>query len=365
MPTCLKGSCLFERIIDKDNFTQAYRKTLENGGKYRPEAIEFALNETYNLNALRQSLIDEAYEFGGYTRFSIYEPKERVIDAPHYKDKIVQQAINVVLKEVYMPHFIADTYACLNGRGTHRCADKIQHFIRKAKWQYGDSAFIVKMDIGKFFYSIDREILKKLLSKKVTCPRAQRLIFLIIDSADVIAPTGMPLGNTISQISANVYLDQLDQYAKRKLGLKYYVRYMDDVVAILPDRDAARAALSAMRAIVENKLRLRINENKTKIFPISQGVNIVGFKTYATHRLLRDDCKRRIKGKVKAMPRLIAEEALPILTAEQMLNSWRGHAKHAASHNFMRRLMQRNSFLYYRGKTLKVDPRRLGVKQCN
>ncbi len=362
MPTCLKGKCLFERITDRDNFYWAYRKTLENGGKYRPEAIKFASNETYNLSALRQSLLDGTYEFEGYTRFVIYEPKERIIYAPHYKDKIVQQAINVVLKEVYMPSLIADTYACLNGRGTHRCADRIQHFIRKAKWLYGNDAFVVKVDIEKFFYTIDRAILKRLLAKKVTCPRTLQLIYTIIDSADEISPKGMPLGNTISQICANVYLDRLDQFAKRKLGLKYYIRYMDDIVVILPDRDTARIALAAMSAFVEKELRLKVNKSKTKIFPISQGVNVVGFKIYATHRLLRDNCKRRIKRKVKAMPRLIVDGGIPILTAERMVNSWQGHAKHAASHNFMRRLMQRNAFLYRSGKTLKLDPRRIGGK---
>ncbi len=359
MPNCNKGDCLFELIVSKDNFWQAYQKSLEGDGKYHPEAMAFTRNETYNLNKLKQSLIDETYEFDGYSRFRVYEPKERIVDAPHYKDKIVQQAINIVLKDVYMPSFISDSYACLNGRGTHKCADRIQHFLRKAKWQHGENAHIIKIDIESFFYSIDRDIVKTLIRKKVKCEKSLRLIFKIIDSADAIAPKGLPLGNTLSQICANIYLNPVDQYAKRKLSLKYYLRYMDDILVILPNKDEARKTLLLLKTFIKDKLNLNTNKDKTKIFPISQGVNMVGFKVHATHRLLRDDCKKKIKRKVKAMPKLIADGKLSILTAEQMFNSWRGHARHASSYNFLARLMQKNIFIYRSGKTLKISMDRL------
>ena len=171
-----KESALFEKIIAEDNLYKAYKKSIQGKGKYNPEAMKFSLDEIYNLNNLKQSLEDESYQFDGYIRFPVFEPKVRIVDAPHFKDKIVQLAINNMLKEIYNPCFIFDSYACIDDKGTHKCVDRISHFIRKAKWQYGDDAYIVKLDVKKFFYTIDRETLKYLLPKKIKCKKSLRLI---------------------------------------------------------------------------------------------------------------------------------------------------------------------------------------------
>jgi len=354
---------LFDEITSEDNIYKAYRKSLKGDGKYNPEAMEFALNETHNLAQLTQSLIDETYSFDGYIRFPVFEPKERIVDAPHYKDKIVQLAINNVLKKIYHPCFIYDSYACIDNKGTHKCADRIQHFLRKAKWQCGEAAHIIKIDVKKFFYSIDREVLKLLLPKKIKCRKTLRLLFKIIDSAGIIDPLGMPLGNTLSQICANVYLNKIDQYCKRKLGIKYYCRYMDDIIIIMPNKQEARRILGLVKTYANDTLHLKLNKDKTKIFPINQGVNVVGFKIYSTHRLLRNDSKKKIKRKVKAMPHLIQEGKLTIERAEQMLNSWLGHAKHASSHNFIKKLLMRHRFLYLSKGKLRIV--RKAVIPCN
>lgn len=337
---------MFEKIVAKDNIYKAYRKALKSKGKYNFKAIEFAQDETYNLIQLRQNLIDETYCFDGYIKFPVYEPKKRIVHAPYFKDKIVQLAINDVLKEVYYPTFIYDSYACMDNKGTHKCAARIQDFIRRARWEYGESACIVKIDVKKFFYSIDREVMKSLLLKRIKCEKTLRLICKIIDSADVIDPLGMPLGNTLSQISANIYMNKVDQYCKRKLGIKYMVRYMDDLVLILPNKSEARHVLGLVREFIEGTLNLKLNEDKTKIFPIQQGVNVVGFRIYATHKLLRNDSKKKIKRKVKAMPKLIREGRITEQKAEQMMNSWLGHAKHANSHGFILHLLDKNDFIY-------------------
>lgn len=351
MPTTL-----FDKIVDKDNIYKAYKKVLKGKNKYSTEAIEFVIDETYNLKTLRQSLIDETYRFDGYIRFMVYEPKERIIDAPHFKDKIVQLAVNKVLKEVYQPCFIYDSYASLDEKGTHKCVDRIQYFMREAKQQYGESAYIVKMDIKKFFYSIDREILKNFFSKKIKCKKTLRLLYHIIDSAKLINDKGLPLGNTLSQISANIYLNKLDQFCKRKLSLKYMVRYMDDVIIIVENKEKAQEVKELICDFVKQKLNLEHNKDKTDIFPINQGVNAIGFKIHTTHKLLRNDCKKKIKGKLRAMPELIILGKLTINKAEQMLNSWLGHAKHGNSYNFIQSLLKRFNFIYLDKKDrLRID----------
>lgn len=362
MPKNLQNN-LFDKIIDEENLDKAYRKALKGKSKYKNETILFSNDETVNLRDLRQSLIDETYQFEGYIRFPVYEPKERIVDAPHFKDKIVQLAINNILKEIYNPKFIHDSFACIDERGTHKCVDRIQHFMKQANRQYGDDAFIVKVDMKKYFYSIDRDILKNLLPKSIICEKTLRLIFKIIDSADIIDSLGLPLGNTLSQICANIYLNELDQYCKRRLSIKYYVRYMDDAILIMPTKEEASLTLELIKQFAKDRLNLILNENKSKIFPINQGINVVGFKIYATHRLLRNDSKKKIKRKVKAMPKLICEGRLTIEKAEQMLNSWLGHAKHSDSYNFIKSLMKKNNFLYLEcngdKRKLKINEKKL------
>lgn len=351
---------LFNRIVSKENMNAAYKQSLKGKSKFKAEAMRFSENETYNLRKLRESLIDETYEFSGYFEFNVFEPKERVINAPRYKDKIVQLSINNILKELYNPLFIFDSYACIDNKGTHKCVDRINHFVRKAKWQYGENAYIIKMDIKKFFYSIDREILKELLPRKIKCEKTLRLIFKIIDSADLIDLLGLPLGNTLSQICANIYMNEIDQLAKRKLSLKYYVRYADDTIIIVKDKEKAIKVLDELSLLISERLGLQLNMNKTKKFPINQGVNAIGFKIYSTHRLLRNDSKKKIKRKAKKFRPMLINEEITVEKVEQILNSWLGHSKHANSYNFILSLVDRNNYIHMNNKgVLKVDTNKL------
>lgn len=355
---------LIEQVVAKENIYDAYKKTLKGDGKYKKEAMLFSINETYNLMNLRQSLIDGSYKFDGYVEFYVYEPKKRLIHAPTYKDKIVQLAFNNVLKKIYNPTFIYDSYACIENKGTHKCVDRISYFMRKAKWEYDDNAYIIKMDIEKFFYTIDRGILKKIIKKKIRCEETLKIIFGIIDSANQIDYRGLPLGNTLSQLFANVYMNEIDQYAKRKLGIKYYVRYADDTIIIVKNKETAKKILNKLTKFYQEELNLKMSEDKTKIFPLAQGVNAIGFKIHPTHRLLRNDSKKKIKRKSKRFPNSIAEGRMTAEKAEQILNSWLGHAKHGNSYNFIQSLLKRNDYLYlnYKG-VLKVDSDKTEAKE--
>lgn len=356
MSKIINNRNLIERITAKENMYDAYKQTLKGDGKYKREAMLFSLDETYNLMKLRQSLIGGTYKFGGYVEFYVYEPKERLIHAPRYRDKIVQLAINNVLKEIYNTTFIYDSYACIENKGTHKCVDRISYFMRKAKWEYGEDAYIIKMDIEKFFYTIDREILKEIIRKKIDCESTLSIIYEIIDSADEIDYRGLPLGNTLSQLFANVYMNEIDQYAKRKLSLKYYVRYADDTIIIVKDKETANKILDDLIQYYDSRLKLKMSLDKTKIFLIAQGVNAIGFKIHTTHRLLRNDSKKKIKRKSKRFPDSIAEGRMTVEKAEQILNSWLGHAKHGNSHNFIQRLLERNNYLYLNNRgVFKID----------
>lgn len=315
---------------------------------------------------LQEELKNGTYEFGGYFEFMVYEPKERVINAPFYRDKIVQLAINNILKRVYQPSFIYDTYSCLDNKGTHACVERLSYFMRKAYWEYGDDAYIVKIDIKKFFYTIDRDILKKLYAKKIICKDTLDLLYKIIDSAKIIDELGLPLGNTLSQISANVDLNETDQFAKRHLRLKYYVRYADDIVVIVKNKELAIEVLSQIKEYTEGKLNLKLNMNKSKIFPINQGVNAIGFKIHPAHMLLRNDSKKRIKQKLRKFKELLIDEKITIEKVEQILNSWYGHAEQSNSYKFVQALLGKFDYIELvnkrsKGKIKKVFKIKKGV----
>jgi retron-type reverse transcriptase len=251
-------SC-FSKIITEENFDYAYHRTQKTNTKYSQEALNFSADLTYNLDKLRTELIERCYQPGEYNIFTIHEPKTRVIAAPKYRDKIVQFAIHNVINNDFERKFIKDSYACQKGKGTHAAADRIQHFLRKAKWKWG-KAWIVKADIKSFFYSIKHHIIKNILAKKVKCQRTLELLYKIIDnSPDKI---GLPLGNVTSQLLANLYLNELDQFCKRKLSLKYMARYMDDMICVVKTREKAKEIKRLMTEFVNDKLDLKMNKNK-------------------------------------------------------------------------------------------------------
>jgi len=336
---------IFKEITSFNNLRDAYEQSQKGDSKYKNESMIFEQNVTQNLLDIQKSLIEGTYEFSGYTRFKVFEPKERIIDAPCLKDKIVQLAINNVIKKVINPKFIYNSYACIDNKGTHKAVYKSHHYMRKAYWQYGEDTTIIKLDLKKYFYSIDRSVTKREFKKYIECEKTLNLIFKIINSADSISDLGLPLGNTLSQIGANLTLNPLDNYAKRDLSLKYYVRYADDIFIIVESKEKAKETLLEIKNYIENELNLKLNKRKTKIFPIDQGVNGLGFKIYRTHILLRNESKKKMKRKLKKIPNLIKKGDMTIEKAEQMLNSWKGHADYACSYNFYMTLVNKFSFL--------------------
>lgn len=352
-------SRIFDEMFSFENLDKAFQQSLKEGGKYKEEALFFQRNETANLMSLRDSLYDRSYTFSGYHEFNVYEPKERVINAPHYIDKIVQLAMGNVLNEIFMPTFINESYACMVDRGTHKAVEKVQQNLRKAKREYGEDAYICKFDVQKFFYSIDREVLKVIYRKKIKDEDVLWIMDLITDSGSLIDELGVPLGNSMSQLYANVYLDQLDQYCKRYLGYKYYVRYADDVIIVLPSKLEAQKAKNECIKFVREQLNMEESKEKTQVYPIKQGVNAYGFKIHPTHRLLRNDSKKKIKRKIKKMPASIARGSMSIETANTMLGSWSGHARYADSMNFVHGILNRRTYIMVEDKTLKINEEEL------
>lgn len=333
---------LYDMVVDYNNMKESYKRTQEGQRKFRKEAILFDMARERNLVALWRELKNETYTPSSYIEFMVYEPKKRLIHAPRIRDKIVQFIVHIVLQEVYYNKFIDSSYACLIERGTHKAVDKVQHNMRLCKWKHGD-AWVLKMDVSKFFYSINRDILKQVIRKKIRDDKFLRLLDMIIDSSPE-GEKGIPLGNVTSQDFANIYLNEVDQYSKRFLGLKYYVRYMDDIIVVVPTKEEAQKAMKSITTFLNERLDLQTNE-KTKIFPVDQGVNAYGFKIYTTHKLVRDSSKADMKKRIKAMDRKVGNGDITQEYVQQCVNSWLGHARHSNSYNLSKKIFGKYKYI--------------------
>ena len=283
----------YEEMVGWGMIEVGYKNSLRGPRKYTREAVDYdLLSEVNNVKLWRELKAigprpekgKAEYRPGPYRHKTITEPKERSLHIPTLRDKIVQVDIHEALQDIYRPVFVDRSYACLYGKGPIRAALNVQHDMRVARMKWGEDAAVIKIDVKKFFYSIDRDILKKLLAKrfkklKKKHPeryplRFYRLLCKVIDSSPE-GETGVPLGNVSSQDFANITLNELDQYCIRFLGAKLCTRYADDAVILAPNKETAREWLTKIKQFVKNALHLDLN-SKTKIFYMRQGVNAYG-----------------------------------------------------------------------------------------
>ncbi len=337
-PQCADGS-LFSQIIAFDNLHSAALKA-QKGKRHRHEVAAFFARLEENLIELQNQLIWQQYQTGVYRNFYVYEPKKRLVAALPFKDRVVQHAIVSVIEPLFERRFIADSYACRVGKGTHAGADRAQRFIRIVQQQHGQP-YVLKADISKYFASVDRSILMTIMARQIHCPNTLNLLAGIIDSYP--GDTGIPIGNLTSQLCANVYLHELDYIVKHQLRVKYYVRYMDDFVIVHHDKQQLHSWRQIIANFLQNELHMQFN-GKTQIFPVNrsngQSVDFLGYRIYSSHRLLRKNSIKRMKWKIKRWQRQLKERTIAPGDIKQSLQSWIGHCKHCDSYQLRIRLFR-------------------------
>ncbi len=349
----------YEDAVGWERIEEGYKQALRGKRKYTREAVTYdLLSEVNNVELWRALTAIEVrpdpaqrqkeYRPGPYRHKTITEPKTRSLNIPQLRDKIVQLAIHEELQSIFRPVFVDRSFACQYGRGPIRAAFNVQHDMRVARMKWGEDAAVIKLDVKKYFYSIDRQVLKQLLVKRFKklkkkrpelyedLLRFHRLLCKVIDSSPE-GETGIPLGNVSSQDFANIVLNEVDQYCIRFLGVKLYTRYMDDIIIIAPSKETAREWLAKIRQFVKERLHLDLN-SKTKIFYLRQGVNAYGYKIKATHLELRTTSKRREKRRVKAMIAKLREGKKTREEIQQEVNSWLGFARWASAYNLAKKI---------------------------
>jgi RNA-directed DNA polymerase len=314
---------------------------------------EFGLDLERELIALQQELENGEYKPGAYRLFTIYDRKPRVIAAAPFRDRVVHHAVMNLIEPPLDRTFISDSYACRHGKGVHAAVDRYQAWAQAYK-------HVLKMDVRQYFPSIDHILLKAKLRRRIKDERASELLDRIIDGSpnataepcyfpgdELFTPlerrVGIPIGNLTSQFFANLYLDDLDHYIKQTLGVRPYLRYVDDMVVL--DNDKRR--LAEIRSAVRERLelnRLRLHPNKSHITRARDGLNLLGYFVYPRRRLLRNDNGHRFARKFRALAKAYAAGHVQWPDVTSRVQSWIGHAKHADTDGLRRKIFSQAVF---------------------
>lgn len=328
MKTNIKKEGYFKSQITYEKIYDAYIKA-RKGKRYRDDVIKFSLREEDYIESICYSLKNGIYKFGKYKEFYVYEPKKRRILAASFKDRIVHTwYVKNFIEKIYVPDFIETSYACISKRGMHKCAMRVKKDMYKISkiWK---GAYIIKMDVRKYFQNIDKNILYEILEEKIKDKDFLDFTKELLKSTKIYDENeekGLPIGNYTSQMYGNIYLDRVDKYATRVLKCKYYYRYMDDTCIIIENKEKAKEILLKLNEFYNKVLMLELNE-KTQIFKIKQGVNFCGYKIKIGKMYLRNKGKKRIIKKLKKIREMAENEKIDIEEIKRKLTGHIGYMK--------------------------------------
>lgn len=328
-----KVNNIFEKVVTPENFRIAYE--LAKRGKRNSYGVrKFERNLENNLEALRQSLINNTYRTGTYHIFVKYTPKERIIYRLHFPHRVVHHALMNILEPIWVSVFTKDTYSCIKGRGIHGTVRAVKSALKDKE----NTQYCLKLDISKFYPSIDHEVLKSILRRKIKDQRVLKILDEVIDSAP-----GVPIGNYLSQYFANLYLAYFDHFIKEDKGIKYYFRYADDIVILHSDKEFLHSLFKDISQYLFDNLKLTVKSN-WQVYPVSsRGVDFVGYVFFHTHTMLRKSIKKAFVAKRDIL---------------KSVASYWGWAKHCDSKNLINKIIKKEHYDLFTRKTTKVGTSR-------
>ncbi len=332
----------YSKLISVDNLFQAWSE-FRKGKKKRNDVQRFERHLEDNLFNLHKALRDKTYRHGNYQSFYVQDPKQRHIHKANVQDRVVHHLLYNYLYKLFDKTFIYDSYSCRLNKGTHKAANRLEQFTRKVSGNYTRSCWVLKCDIKKFFSSIDHSMLIALFNKKI---KDEDIIWLLKQAVESFPPKqpdrlfsacsggpGMPLGNLTSQIFANIYLNELDQFIKHKLKIKYYLRYADDFLLLSPDKNYLYQYIDTLKIYLKNYLKLQLHPEKVFIRKLEWGIDFLGYIVLPHYTLPRTKTRRRMFKKLK--------EKISTDSFNQALQSYLGYLQHANSFELTQSLKNR------------------------
>lgn len=331
---------LIGRITAPETLLLAYRLTAR-GKRLTAGFLEFKEYDAFNLDRLASDMAAGTYVQGAPHEFYILDPKRRLISALPFRDRVAQQALCLVIGPIFDRALLPRAYACRKGKGTHAGVVALQSDLRRLERPSDPSSsgirdgsakqcpvYVLKTDFSRYFASIERATLWHLIEAKISCRATLRLIEAMLPRTGI----GLPIGSLTSQIFANLYTGAtLDRHLQQTLGETYWYRYMDDLVVLGHSSEHLRKVKASVEAFSRDTLSLRFS--KWSIAPAARGVNFLGYRIWATHKLLRRDSATRARRKIAAYRAAGDGDRL-----QRFLGAWLGHARWADSANLIRSL---------------------------
>ncbi len=312
---------LFEKITAFENLHQSFKKAYKGSGRTY-DACKFCFNLEKELPELKKELENGTYQPARYRFFRISDPKERVISVAQFRDRVVHHALVSVLENIFDRCFIYDSYATRKEKGTHRAVERSQEFLKKNR-------YYLKTDVEKYFDSIDHDILLNIISRKIKDEKVIKLTEKIIRNNDISKGVadgkGLPVGNLTSQFFANVYLNPLDHFIKDESGIKYYIRYMDDMAVFSDSRDILKNILKNMENFLIQHLNLKLKPEATYLNNRLHGLPFLGLRIFPNLKRIKKENLKRIKNRLNQRK---IEFEYGLITEEYFVRSVRSMFEH-------------------------------------
>ena len=291
---------------------------------------------------LHEDLVTLRYQHGRYQHFHVFDPQKRYISKACVRDRLVHQMLYATLTEVFDPTFIFHSFSCRVGKGTHAGVNQLHKILRRVSHNGTRSCFALKMDVQRFFDSVDHDLLKSLLRQRVQDHRVLCITDRVIDSfrsqLDPPRNVGLPLGNVTSQIFANVYLHPLDHFVKHTLRQKYYLRYCDDFMIVAHEKSQLTALMEPISDFLAQQLRLTLHPKKIILSNMHQGIDFLGYILFLHHRLLRTSTRRRMQRRLKTKYTAYLQQQIDPTHMDQSLPSYLGILSHANTYRLSQNL---------------------------
>lgn len=366
---------LYKNTYDLNNIVQMTNKVCSTVSNKR-KVEKFELYKTEHIINIRNRLLNQNLHLGKYNIFLITDPKCRVVAAQEIEDKIINHLIaEHVLVKTFEPKFTNSMIATRKGKGTSYGIKLLKKYLNEIKNKY-DNFYVLKIDIKKYFYNIDHDILKRILNDNIKDKDALNILFKIINSTNekyinekinslknkrilylensnlkekekLIRETlnipiykenkGVPIGDQSSQVFGLIYLLEINHYIKEELHIKYLLNYMDDFVLIYHDKEYLEYCLKCIENKLENTYKLEINKNKTKIDNIKNGIDFLGYRFYIKNNRvimkIKNSTKKKFKKKVKKVNLLLKYDFINGLESKKILSSYKGLLMYGSCNN--------------------------------
>lgn len=333
---------LFNKLVTPENLFSAW-KDFRRDKKKKADVLIFEKNLEQEIFSIHRELTSGNYKHSGYTSFYLSDPKRRHIHKALVRDRVLHHAIMGILYPLYDKTFIHNSFSCRIGKGTHKGVDALRSMLYKASKNNTRNVYILKCDIEKFFDSISHEILLDALHSRIKDQKLMDLLTEVIGSfssykSNLFEQCGVPIGNLISQLFANVYMDIFDQFMKHKLKVKYYARYTDDFIIVSENKEYLVDLLPKIQMFLNEKLKLQIHPKKITLTKIGRGIDYLGYVLFPYFTLVRKRTQKRVLRKINEKISLYKRKEITKNKVHATLMSYLGVLSHADTHKFSEKL---------------------------